>query len=132
MSVKIKKKKKTNTRVNSNLKRNMIISAVTGIIICFALIAVTAFIMTKTEVKTSILPYIYIAVGALSSFISGLIACRSVKHKKALISLASSLVIVTAMFVPIIAADNKDLSLMSLILIPAIILPGLLGGIISK
>ena len=123
MSVEIKKKKKTNARVNSNLKRNMIISAVTGIIICFALLAVTAFIMTKTEVKTSILPYIYIAVGALSSFISGLIACRSVKHKKALISLVSSLVIMTAMFVPIVAADNKDLSLMS---------PGLLGGIISK
>ena len=36
------------------------------------------------------------------------------------------------MFVPIVAANNKDLSLMSLILIPAIILPGLLGGIISK
>lgn len=131
MSVKIKKRK-TNTGVNNNLKRNMIISAVTGIVICFALLSVTAFIMTKTEVKTNILPYIYIAIGALSSFISGLIACRSVKHKKALISLASSFVILTAMFIPIVISDNKDLSLMSLILIPGIILPGLLSGIISK
>lgn len=131
MSVKIKKRK-TNTGVNNNLKRNMIISAVTGIVICFALLSVTAFIMTKTEVKTNILPYIYIAIGALSSFISGLIACRSVKHKKALISLASSFVILTAMFIPIVISDNKDLSLMSLILILGIILPGLLSGIISK
>lgn len=132
MSVKIKKKKKTKSGINNILKHNMINSAVTGILICFALLSAAAFIMTKTEINTSVLPYIYIAIGAVSSFISGLISCRGIKHKKALISLASSFVVLTALFIPILITDNKDLSVRSVILIPGIILPGLLSGVITK
>lgn len=132
MSVIIKKKKTKNQGVNYNLKKSFVISAVVGIIIYCVMLSAAAFIMTRTQVKTAVLPYIYLSIGAVSSFISGLIACKNVKHKKIVVSLVSSFIILILIFIPIIAVDNKDLALNSLLLIPAVILPGMLSSIISK
>ena len=132
MSVKIKKKKTKNQGTSYNLKKSFIISAVVGIIIYCLMLSAAAFIMTHTQVKTAVLPYIYLSIGAVSSFISGLIVCRNVKHKKILVSLASSFIVLILIFIPIIAVNNKDLSINSLLLIPAVILPGMLSSIISK
>ncbi len=132
MSVKIKRKKTVNQGGSKKITRSFILSAVVGIIIYCVMLSAAAFIMTRTQIKTVILPYIYLAIGAVSAFISGLIACKNIKHKKITISLISSFVILTMIFIPVLAVGNKDLSLNSLLLIPAVILPGTLSCVISK
>ncbi len=118
-------------RISTDVKR-LLIGAGTGIL-CFLIgTLIIAFILLKNDLSFSSIKYICFALTTISAVAAGFAAKRKNKQKGIVCGLLASIPVLLTEFVVLLLLNHLQISEEALLLIPAGLLPGMIGGIISS
>lgn len=120
------------TKKSGNVFYVLLKGTLTGLLISALIILIVAFISTKEDIKTDILPYFVLIAGGAGSLISSFFNTRKLKLKGLLAGLISGLVFSGIFLILIFVLSGFSAKLFLFITIPVNIFTALLGMVISK
>ena len=99
-----------------------------GTVLFFILLVASAAVLLSMGIKASLLPYISVVIGGLSSFVASFIASKSAGEKGMLIGIGCAVIELLALCAVLIVAAN-GLGIAAVFLCVAVIASGGAGGV---
>ena len=114
---------------------NILIGSLKGlifaIVIFFVLIAVFAFVVTKKDFSDTVVEIMTLCALGISSFIGAIINTKKLKIKGVLAGLITAGEIFVIVLIVSLFGENGSLTLLTLKKLLVILIPGIIGGILS-
>ena len=118
-------------RLNPGIK-HILTGTVTGLIFLLIATAVTAFVLTKSDLGYQLLRYTLCFMTAVAAFVAGFVSKKKNRLKGIVCGLISGMAVLAVVMAILLIVCGVNIRGESVLLIPSAMISGMLGGVISS